>query len=433
MKIRHTEPAPGQPPRALLLIELERTPEAVAVSGVSRRGGVRRVKPSDTPSTNLRSPDKFLPSLPETIPQNLNDRCYLETEANVSFEAKKALHKMSEWLNFVPYLQVTCDKKAWFVSGECQNGHSFAKVIACGKEWCQVCGEDASIAHNRRFVRWLAKARQMPSIGYFVFTIPLELRAHYKTRRALKEFGHKVQEALKRQGYTRGLRRWHFFGDKSTLYNPHLNVFVDAEYVGADKLEAIKRAYATLLGVEMADVHYHYLKSPGEKVHALKYVCRSTFRAWEWDIDLAMELRGFRNQISWGRGRWNNEPCWSLSDLKGEAKAEVEGLDIEAIEALAEKRCPVCREPVVWGGVLPLGLLDMVSDKQPLGAGYWRMPDIRPPPELPADVKTRLYWLELVHRVQVQEIAARGTAEVRAEAEDYQAWWASLMSSTESL
>ncbi|GAI57357.1 unnamed protein product, partial [marine sediment metagenome] len=64
-------------------------------------------------------------------------------------------------------------------------------------------------------------------------------------------------------------------------------------------------------------------------VHTLKYVARATFRDYEWDIDMALELRGFRNMVVWGCGLWNGEAAWSLSDLKGKAKAEVEGLDIK--------------------------------------------------------------------------------------------------------
>ncbi len=50
---------------------------------------------------------------------------------------------------------------------------------------------------------------------------------------------------------------------------------------------------------------------------------------------------------------------------------------------------------------MPIGLLNMI-DKQPLGAGYYRLADIPPPWGLPADVKLRLHWMELIHRTEVQ-------------------------------
>jgi len=290
-----------------------------------------------------------------------------------------------------------------------------------------VCGEDGSVAHLRRFARWLPKAQQFELMGYFVFTIPEELRAKYRTKKALAILGHQVQELLKSYGYSRGLRRWHWFGDRSIKYHPHLNCFVDGGWMLPDKLAAIKRGYASLLGADVVDVKYRYRLSAGKMVHSLRYVCRSTFKDFDWDIELALELRGFRNMVVWGRGQWDGSPVWSLADLQGKAKAEVEELNIEAIEALADKRCPVCSSAVVWGEALPVGLLDMV-EKQPLGAGYYRLADVRPPPGLPDDVKQRLYWLDLIHRVEVKVAVERAEAEARAEAAESQGWWASLLS-----
>ncbi|GAI73676.1 unnamed protein product, partial [marine sediment metagenome] len=71
--------------------------------------------------------------------------------------------------NISRWLALTCDKKGvgWFIAGECENGHRFAKELVCGKEWCSVCGEDGSTAHMRRFARWLPKAQQLEVMGYF--------------------------------------------------------------------------------------------------------------------------------------------------------------------------------------------------------------------------------------------------------------------------
>jgi rRNA maturation protein Nop10 len=328
--------------------------------------------------------------------------------------------------NVSSWLETTCDTKAWFVTGECDNGHRFAKEIVCGKEWCPVCGAKGSVAHNRRFARWLKKMFQVESLGYLVFTIPEGLRMNYRTKKAMAGIGTDVQELLKKCGFIRGLRRWHFFGDKSKKYNPHLNCLVDGGYITEAKLDAIKAGYARLLGVEMADVNYRYFTSPGKMVHTLRYVTRATFLDYEWDIEMAMELRGFRNMVVWGRGQWECEPVWSLTDLKGKAKAEVEGLDIKAIGALADKICPVCGEGVVWSGALPVGLLNLV-DKKSLGAGYYRLADARASPGLPDDIKRRIYWLEVVHRVKVQDDIKARHAEALAEAECQAVLWKSIL------
>ncbi|MBA7537158.1 hypothetical protein ES705_29425 [subsurface metagenome] len=381
--------------------ELERTPGMVAVSGVCGRG---------VSGGKLPTPPQQI--LGGTGGQSPPDG-YLELYDNVS-----------------SWLALTCDKSGvgWFIAGECQNGHRFAKELVCGKEFCSVCGEDGSVAHLRRFARWLPKIQQMGQLGYFVFTIPEELRAKYRTKKALSKLGHRVQELLKAFGYSRGLRRWHWFGDKSTKYHPHLNCLVDGGFVSPAKLDTIKRGYATLLGADVVDVNYRYRLSPGKMVHSLKYVTRATFRDYELDLGMALELRGFRNMVVWGRGQWDDEPSWSLADLGGEARAEVEGLDIQAIESLVAGVCPVCGEALTWGEALPIGLLNMI-DKRSLGAGYWRLTDNRSPPPVADDVKQRLYWMELVHRAEVKVAIERAEAEARAEAVESQGWWADLLNS----
>ena len=55
-------------------------------------------------------------------------------------------------------LQKTCAETAWITLAQCQNepDKQFAKRIYCGKEWCPVCGQKRSAAHNRRIARTLA-------------------------------------------------------------------------------------------------------------------------------------------------------------------------------------------------------------------------------------------------------------------------------------
>jgi hypothetical protein len=337
---------------------------------------------------------------------------YLESYANVS-----------SWLG------TTCDKKGagWFIPGQCQNGHRFAKEVVCGKEWCSVCGEDDSVAHNRRFLRWLPKIQQFKGMGYFVFTLPEDIRGRYRTKKALAELGHVVQELLKCAGYSRGLRRWHWFGEKSNKWHPHLNVLVDGGFISLEKLEYIKAAYARVLGVDLADVNYHYRRSAGQMVHTLKYVTRATFRDYTWDIDMALELRDFRNMVVWGRGKWDDEAAWSVADLQGKARADIEGLDIESITKLVAHECPLCGERVKWGKALPIGLLNMVR-KFPLGAGYYVLDAWHPPcSSLTRGDKTRLYWLELIRKVQ-ESIAIEGRRhEASIEAEYQEVFWKDLL------
>lgn len=283
--------------------------------------------------------------------------------------------------NVSSWLRDDCDAgRGWFVPGEDVNGHRFGKEIVCGKEWCPRCGEDRSTAHDRRFQRWLGLGDEdgkhqsgithFKTMGYFVFTLPEDVRGAYRTKKALSRLGHQVQELLKSCGYHRGLRRWHFFGDKSTKWHPHLNILVDGAWLAPAILDRIKQSYAKVLGVDVVDVYYRYRCGPGKMMHTLRYITRATFRDYTWDERMAMELRGFRNMVVWGRGQWNDD-TWKL-DKK--LKAEV-GMDTQAIEHLAKGLCPVCGEPIKWGDVLPMKILEMTEGKVSLGAGYWRLPD----------------------------------------------------------
>jgi len=334
------------------------------------------------------------------------------------------LAKRSEDLDWI--LKTKCP--GYWIQGSCENGHRYAKELYCGREWCPVCGQEWSAAHQRRFARWISKAAQIRTMGYFVFTIPEELRAKYRTKKALSRLGHQVQELLKSCGYSRGLRRWHFFGEKSTRWHPHLDVLVDGGYLAPGKLDLIKIAYAGVLGCQVVDVNYRYRKSPGEKVHSLKYVTRATFRDYSWDPRMALELRGFRNQLWWGSGKWEQEPAWSLDDLQDPTKEDVAELDSRAVESLESGICPSCGLPIDWERVQPISTL-AAQEKRSLGAGYWELPRVRPPPELPAAVRQRLYWMELQHRVEVQLAQEKAEAEAGFEAEACQGWWADLINS----
>lgn len=279
----------------------------------------------------------------------------------------------------------------YFIQGSCEDGHRYAKELYCGREWCPVCGEEWSNSHQRRFSRWLPKAFQMKSMGYFVFTLPPDVRNRFRTKKALSRLGSSIQDILKSYGFDRGLRRWHFMGDKSNDWHPHLNVLVDGNYIPDSKLDRIKRSYAALLGVEVADVNYHYRKTAGEKVHTLKYVTRATFRDYTWDEEMAYELKGFRNQLWWGHKRWNEPEAWTLADLKPNEQLELESLDSRAVASLEVGECPECKKSITWGGVMPIEALHSIEGKRELGAGYWELPRVRPSPlENTVLIKARL-------------------------------------------
>ncbi|GAI75560.1 unnamed protein product, partial [marine sediment metagenome] len=42
--------------------------------------------------------------------------------------------------------------------------------------------------------------------------------------------------------------------------------------------------------------------------------------------------------------------------------------------------CPRCGKPLDWSKVMPISVLEAQEGKRSLGAGYWELPPVRPPP-----------------------------------------------------
>lgn len=343
------------------LDELERTPGTAAVSGTYGRepAGRRGIKPA-------------LPESPETNPFPFPEIVYPYLDVGDNVHA-----------NVCTWLDTNCGttNSRWFIPGTCENGHRIAKVIACGKEWCPVCGQKGSIAHNRRYVRWLTKIMQFRRMRYICFTIPEHLRANYRTKETMKELGRRAQELLKAHGYPRGLRRWHYFGDRSHKWHPHLNVLVEGGYMNKATVESIKRGWAEILGTDVVSVKMGYKQRPGDMVGSLFYVTRATFLDYNWDIDMALELRNFRNMVVWGRD-WGQEPVWDVDKIDRTDVDTGEIINVGAIEKIVNGACHICGAAIHWDNALPAKFLDLV-DKESLGAGYYRIIDRPPPRETP--------------------------------------------------
>lgn len=145
---------------------------------------------------------------------------------------------------------------------------------------------------------------------------------------------------------------------------------------------------------------------------------------------MALELQDFRNMVVWGRGKWNGEAVWSPDDLTSSYQEKAEELDIQAVNSLKASVCPECSGALVWSEPLPIGLL-AVADKQPLGAGYWRLADAHPPPGLPDNIKQLLYWLEVIRiareRAKAELRMAQAEVARAVKAEYQQVLWQDLL------
>ncbi len=345
------------------LARAERTGEVLAVSGIYGEGPGKGKNFPGIPWTNLIPPGSW------SEPRGDLFSVILDLRA-----------KRSEYDYYG--LEKVCPSGV--IKGHCANGHRFAKEVYCGREWCEVCnskwekGQAMKPSHGRRFSRWYPKAQQLESMGYWTFTIPMELRAKYRSKKGLTELGHQVQELLKDFGFKRGLRRWHFMGEQGWVYNPHLNCLVDGRFMNRRELRILRRAYSKLLGVKLAIAEYHYFDSPGRKVHALKYITRATFLDWRWDVDMARELRGFRNNVWWGSKLWTGEPVWSLDDLPGEQQSDMSDSQAKIVASLESGTCPYDGLPIEWERFQPISALSELGTGS-LGAGYHELPRASPP------------------------------------------------------
>ena len=249
----------------------------------------------------------------------------------------------------------------WATMGECEGGHKFAKALDCGREYCRECKETS---HRRRFSRWLSKAFQIEEMGQIVVTFEPDKRP--RKREDFRQIGKVIKDVLVALGFERGFRRWHWFGDKTNAWNPHLNFLLESGYLEPDFLDLVKEQIREVIGVENSEIHYNYSDKIGQKIHMLKYVTRATFLKRWWDLDMSDELKNFRNCVSWGR--WEDEDKWGLPDHE-----KIYGY----IAKIEMSICPCCGKKIHWSRTIHLDDL-AILDYQQIWLKTWQE---RPPPE----------------------------------------------------
>ncbi len=333
-------------------------------------------------------------------------------------------------------LEHTCADSSWVILGQCQahpEGHNFLMTVRCGKEWCPVCGEKGSEYHKRRIARILTKAMQIESMGYFVIEFPDAYRKRVDlaySKKGLQKTTNRIVQVLagKRMGrrgrvggfFSRGLIRWHWFGDKYikgrlNKWNPHANVLVDGAFIEADKLNEIKAALRQALNCPELIVNYHFADTPAKKYHRVAYITRATFRDIEWNRYMAVQLaerklkrdesgnliprlhkegekKGqpvkamneegvmepvyeaeapFRNQRWWGQ--WedlNKNPeaaVWHMDDKLQEA-------ELLAANAIGDNTCPDCGGRLEWSRPIHGGYVTLWQAEEMGGTGLYRVP-----------------------------------------------------------
>lgn len=284
---------------------------------------------------------------------------YFESTGNA------ALDKCFQWLidnGYWDYFGALAKCGRHYVEVEDENGHKFLKRIFCGREFCPVCGEEGSDAHDRRYERIFGRLMWSEVLGYVVLTIPDYLRDRFRDVEMLKAL-HKagwrvVQQVLNPDG---ALTVLHLFGDQGDNFNPHLNVVFPIEegWQSKGSLNDLRRqwrlALEKLLSVTIPEdkenANYHYRDSEAKKMHTLKYVSRPVCgfdRFMRLDDELRkflLGLNGFHNFRWYGR----------LSNSTYKKYFEEEGINIEEVMKKfgllqEDKGCPICGEKLKFVG-----------------------------------------------------------------------------------
>ncbi len=350
------------------LIELERTGEDLAVSGVYRgRPGGEESSPG-IPQTNLSQTAvldrRESPGTPQKLTVHDAVSGYLDCIAQVfSAEAKSRL----------PFLPNKCGQ--WFKIGRCENGRRVAAPANCRKPYCPICG---LIEWHKKIAALLPKAQQLLPAALITIRPPNELQVFDMNRYARRRLTSAVIKALKSLGYRRGIIFVHLFGDDKTRYAFHLHVLVDGDWLDPEPLEELCRKIRRMIyprwvlrkwGDKLA-VNYRYKQEQAQVYQALDYCSRPTFTQYAGNEWLADSMRGERKVRSWGK--WDEEPKWHLDDT---------GKKLQSLVAIEKGVCPICGKPIKWDkGIAHRSSVENEENIE-IGSGYLLLPTERPPPE----------------------------------------------------
>lgn len=252
--------------------------------------------------------------------------------------------------------QALCPAGGFGFRADCGCGHSFVMLKSCKKEYCPVCGRPGSALHREKIQRWLPKIlwllKSYGSIGYMVITLPKEFWK--KDRVFLKEFRRYVIRKLKRMGYGIGKCRYHFAGDKSGVYSPHLNILMAAAWIPANRLKQLKSDIAAWLGYAGPQVviEYKYSMNLPKVLHWVKYVCRPTLMLIKDDQERISVwwavMSHFVNDVEW-RNTKKAIPKAVLHDtVDFDGIKQQLTVDDYKLFCLFVGSCPYCRQKLKW-------------------------------------------------------------------------------------
>jgi len=349
------------------LLRAERTSEVAAVSGVYRGEPGGYQSSPGIPQTNLSLSSTAALDRPPGPGQKPTLKNQLLGYLDCIEKSTLSQHELASKL-----LSKKCG--LWSKIGQCENGHRFAVQLFCGKPWCELCRD---IIHHRKIASLLPKAQQLLPAGSWVIRPPNEIQPLFQPRLARRRFIKAVIKALKSLGYRRGLVFTHYFGDDPTKYAFHLQVLVGGGWLEPEPLDDLKRKLRRLIYSkrivdrwgDKLDINYHFKPTQGQVYQALEYCTRPTFTQFDGNERLADSIKGEHTIRRWGS--WDEAPKWQLAESNKK---------LQSLVSLEQGKCPTCGKPITWGKrVIPFVLV-LMEEPVEIAAGYYQLPEIRPPP-----------------------------------------------------
>jgi len=297
----------------------------------------------------------------------------------------------------------TCPSAGW-LRGECQHGTVRWIKLSCKRRDCPVCG-----LHRKHRIAWririgVEELGRSAGAGWFVGTFDRDITK----KKAVKTVGKMIRRLRKDTGiHFEYASTW----ELTKRGRLHVNIIMAPWiYIPQSKLSELwhrygggRRVWIERVGVEVAN---ETAKDGREKIG--NYVAK-----WE---QMVLTGRG----VTYSRG-WPKLPDNPRAGRRG----MIAWIWIPAADDPEDKPNDYLG---YWEEVSPgeyTTVLIEPCDCFHLGPGKEDVAElVRPPPaDLPAEVRTRLYWLELLHRVEVKLAREREDREAKARAEGYRSWW----------
>jgi hypothetical protein len=194
------------------------------------------------------------------------------------------------------------------ITGE-TTGKYFFKMVTCGRDWCPDCGKIYSQTHSRRIVINIPRVKQIlqkSKLQYLIITIPAQLRINFNNKEALNDFRTYWRRKLKREGYKKGVMRYHWAGEDGYIFKPHLNILMPGGWISKNMLAKWRaelavwfQNYCGTANLPKANIYTAYTSKEEKAKHWVSYVFRSTqvsFNKWS-----EKTIVGYRNTSVFGK------------------------------------------------------------------------------------------------------------------------------------